>query len=458
MKTDELTISGKEFFVLSLEPITQKGKIWYLAKMNALDLLSSYTVRPAKYDFNTHTKLAASFEDDTDYYDHLISQDKENLKKKDFQREPNSGRVKEIKEFLDDQDIAFFPNTIIATCDLINDFSEYDINEHTSLDEIEKKKMDFGHLSFFYIDSGKPYLLIPKKSDTILVIDGQHRLAGLEFASSEVQSNYELLVAFIIGFDRSVVARQFYTINYEQKPVNKSLLYQLTGEFSQDVTEISFLHNVVKIMNELDASPFHNRIKMLGVKPKAATVEEKRLLSISQAFLVDWLLKTLNKNALKSVNSPIFLHYYSDKEKHIDIIRFIMRFFNAVRAIKDDWDKPESSIISLGLGVGALINVMQVLFVKLFIEECNLDADKIIKFSKEELQLRLKGLENVNFSKNGQFGRTSGASSISNIKEAIITNIEYFDTNSYSDFKKEFTKEDGVHSKYVEWLKNKIKN
>jgi len=59
-------------------------------------------------------------------------------------------------------------------------------------------------------------------------------------------------------------------------------------------------------MNELDASPFHNRVKMLGVKPKAATSEEKRLLSISQAFLVDWLLKTLNKNAIKSINSPIF--------------------------------------------------------------------------------------------------------------------------------------------------------
>src|SRR5690554_6252571 len=96
-----------------------------------------------------------------------------------------------------------------------------------------------------------------------------------------------------------------------------------------------------------------------------------------------------------------------------------MRFFNAVRAIKDDWDKPETSIISLGLGVGALINVMQILFVKLFIEECNFNAEKVINFSKEELQLKLKGLENVNFSKDGPFGRTSGASSISNIKEEI---------------------------------------
>lgn len=456
MITKEINLNHEPYLILELEPINQKGKIWYLAKINAIDLLELYTVRPAKYDFNNHKRLAATFKDDSNYYEHLISIDEENLKKKDFQREPNSGRVKEIKDFLDEQEFAFFPNTIIATCDLINDRSDINVNENTPLSEIEEKRIDFDHLSFFYHDNDKPFLLVPRKENSILVIDGQHRLTGLEYAKDEVKDNYELLVAFIIGFDRSVVAKQFYTINYEQKPVNKSLLYQLTGEFSQDISEISFLHNVVKIMNELEGSPFYNRVKMLGTKPKNATPDEKKLLSISQAFLVDWLLKTLNKNAINSSNPPIFLVFYQSKDYHISIIRILMRYFNAVRSIKSEWSNPEKSLISLGLGVGALINVLQIMFAKMFIEDFDQDIEKAIKCSEGDFVKRLQGLEKVNFLKTGPFGRTSGASTISNIKEAIIINLEYFKVTDYQSFKDEFFRENGVHEKYKVWLKSKL--
>lgn len=458
METTQTKINGKDFLILELEPVNQKDKIWYLAKIKASDLLSTYTVRPAKYDFKSHKRLASDFEDDSEYYNHLITLDKENLEEKDFQREPNTGRVKDIKDFLNEQEFAFFPNTIIATCDLINDQTNIDLDESTSLEEIETRKINLEHFSFFFIKDSKPHLLVPNEESSILVIDGQHRLTGLENAKKEVQENYEMLVAFIIGFDRSVVAKQFYTINYEQKPVNKSLLYQLTGEFSQDVTELSFLHNVVKIMNELEASPFHNRVKMLGVKPKTAADEERRLLSISQAFLVDWLLKTLNSNTVGSINSPIFLYYYRDKKMHIQIIRFIMRYFNAVKSLRNDWDKPEESILSMGLGVGALINTMQLLFVKIFVDECILDPEKIINYSEADLITKLEGIENVDFSKEGEFGKTSGASTISNIKESIIINIKYFKANNYSSFKDEHTKEGGALEKYKNWLKEQLEN
>ena len=139
---------------------------------------------------------------------------------------------------------------------------------------------------------------------------------------------------------------------------------------------------------------------------------------------------------------------------HIYIIRFIIRFFNAVKSIKSDWGSPESSILSLGLGVGALINIMQILFVKMFVEEFNMDAIKTIKQSETYLANKLKGIEKINFSKDGPYGRSSGASTISNIKEGLISNIYYFEYDDYQTFKNEFTRKNGVHAKFKTWLKN----
>ncbi len=118
---------------------------------------------------------------------------------------------------------------------------------------------------------------------------------------------------------------------------------------------------------------------MLGVNPPGSTPEIKQKLSVSQAFLIDWLMKTISKGSINSMYSPIFLFYYNRKDKHIEIIRFIIRFFNAVRNLKNDWDKPSESLLSKGMGVGALIRIMPLLFVKIFVEEYDLDPEKIKK-------------------------------------------------------------------------------
>ena len=458
MKTKIININGKPYLKIELIKVQQKEKYWFLGKMTAQYLIETYIVRPAKYDIKTHTQLAKKFNDDSEYYNHLITIDEENLKKKDFQREASKERLGQIKKFIEGQEYAFFPNTIIATCELVNDLNDVDIDENSTLADFEKVNVDIDHLSFYYYENDTPYIIVPKESDSILVIDGQHRLNGLKEVDDKIKENYELLIAFIIDVDRSVIAKQFYTINYEQKPVNKSLLYQLTGEFSQDINELTFLHNLVKILNELDKSPFHNRIKMLGVNPPGSTPEIKQKLSVSQAFLIDWLMKTISKGSINSMYSPIFLFYYNRKDKHIEIIRFIIRFFNAVRNLKNDWDKPSESLLSKGMGVGALIRIMPLLFVKIFVEEYDLDPEKIIKIEESIIQDKLEGIQNVDFGKNGPFGRTGSAGSINKIKESLIENIEYFSCNNYTEFEEEYKKSGGCLEKYKKWLIANVKD
>jgi DGQHR domain-containing protein len=313
---------------------------------------------------------------------------------------------------------------------LINEWDDFGITEESTIkDYFNVEKPDY--LSFLQKENETYYLIIPFTQKSVLVIDGQHRLEGLrglKGPSEAIQENYDLLLAFIIGYDRSVVAKQFYTINYEQKPVNKSLLYQLQGEFSRDVNELSFLHNVVKLLNELEGSPFLGRIKMLGKTPKNLPADGKRKLSISQAFLIDSMIRFISVKAKGTLYPPIFLKYFRDTKSHIIIVRSIARFFSAVKSIKNDWEHPEESLLSKGMAVGALLKVFNFLIPIVFSKELGEDWSKLDELKVAEYIRFLQGLEKVDFSTNGPYGKTSSEGGLSKMKSDIILNLPYFGT------------------------------
>ncbi len=433
MKTEIITANGKQYLKVDLIEVIQKDRSFYLAKINTSIFLNVYTVRPAQYDLEKHTSLALTFKDDADYYNHLTKIDNQNLKNKDFQRDPVKERIRDISKFINTEEYAFFPNTIIANCELINDWAEFNLNENSSLDDFFdiSHKPDF--ISFLKKEEGFYSLVIPYSPNCVLVIDGQHRLKGLEDADDEIKQSYDLLIAFIIGYDRSVIAKQFYTINYEQKAVNKSLLYQLTGEFTTEVNEISFMHNTVKLLNELPDSPFYGRVKMLGKTPKDLSDEKKRMLSISQAFLIDSLIRFISVTAKGTDYPPIFLKLYLDPNQHITIVRSIARFFNAVSRLKKDWTIPDQSLLSKGMGVGALIRVYNLLFPVIFKKELKSDFSKLESFSVPDYERVLNGLGKIDFSSNGPYGKTGSAGSINRIKEDVILNLPYL--GKFSSFK-----------------------
>ena len=432
MKTTTITHNGLEYLAIELEPINQKGKIFYLAKVSAVDFLKVYTVRPAQYDLEKHSALANSFPEEIDYYNHLINEDKINIKEKDFQREANRERVSGIKTFLEQEEFAFFPNTIIANCELINDWETYEIDSSDNLNRFFEIETKPSYLSFHLENEGKHILYVPKVLNSILVIDGQHRLEGLKTVTDTIKDEYDLVIAFIIGYDRSVIAKQFYTINYEQKAVNKSLLYQLTGEFSRDINEISYLHNVVKILNEIEDSPFYKRVKMLGVTPKNYNEGEKSNLSISQAFLIDSMLRFISPQAKGTNYPPIFLKFYKNSSQHIIIVKTLARFFTAVKNLKNDWNEPENSILSKGMGVGALMKVLNLIYPLIFKDQ---DSNWTVMsdLKAEDYETYLDGIQNVNFYSNGPYGKSGSGGTMNKIKEDIIMSLTYWE--SHGDYK-----------------------
>ena len=294
-------------------------------------------------------------------------------------------------------------------------------------------------------------IFIPRRKNSILIIDGQHRLVGLKGAG-EVKENYDLIVSLLLDYDRSVIAKQFYTINYEQKSVNKSLLYHLTGEFSQDLDEITFLHEVIKLLNENDNSPFFNRIKMLGTAPKYGSIEENKKLTLSQAFLIDYLIYSIKDRKAKSVIQPIF-KYYFDNDKY-EVVRFLISYFTAIKKILPEWNEPDKSILSKTMGVGALLKILNYLFLKIFYEK-GLDRDPkgINELKSDYFIKKLRGIENVDLA---LFSGGSSAGTVNQLKIMMIQNIKYFKCDKYAnymDFENNFKKEYSL--KFQDWLQSR---
>ena len=108
---------------------------------------------------------------------------------------------------------------------------------------------------------------IPLVPSSAQMIDGQHRLAGLEAAIEEDSSiaDKEILVSLCIGLTTKDAATIFLNINSEQRPVPKSLIYDLFGEVESDADHvINRANDIAQELNENSESPFYKRIKYPG--------------------------------------------------------------------------------------------------------------------------------------------------------------------------------------------------
>jgi DGQHR domain-containing protein len=122
------------------------------------------------------------------------------------------------------------------------------------------------------------------------VIDGQHRIAGLESYSGPT---FELNVSIFVGADISDQASVFATVNLAQTKVNRSLVYDLY-ELSKTHSPERMCHTIAVALDRTEGSPFHKRIKRLG------TATDKRLgETLSQATVVDGMLQYISKDRLQ---------------------------------------------------------------------------------------------------------------------------------------------------------------
>ena len=119
-------------------------------------------------------------------------------------------------------------------------------------------------------------------------IDGQHRLAGLEDAMEADVSVGErtLIVTMCIGLKTKQAATIFLNINTEQRPVPKSLLFDLFGETVSDPNHaINRARDIALALNNDTESPLYNWIKFPGAPRGSGKIELSTFVSALKSGL-----------------------------------------------------------------------------------------------------------------------------------------------------------------------------
>jgi DGQHR domain-containing protein len=175
-------------------------------------------------------------------------------------------------------------------------------------------------------------LTIPNKPKSAWVIDGQHRMFGLQ------QSNrtYDIVVTAFLGLEIAVQAKQFKIINSKQKGVPTSLLYDLL-DLTKDGTFVQQRgHELAALLNNEPESPFYGQIDMTGGGDGLIT--QTRVVTALESLISD-------RGAL---------FQYTEEEQY-GILR---NYFAAVKSLlPSDWGN-KKSILTKAIGFSALLIIL----------------------------------------------------------------------------------------------------
>lgn len=232
-----------------------------------------------------------------------------------IQRRLSETRVREIAKYASGEE-AIFPTPIVMSASSkyisFKNQNEMEIDD----DRIEADKMYFS------------------------IIDGQHRLAGIKEA--KCLNRFALPVVIVLDTFVQQDAEIFVTINGNQRPVSKSLIYDLFG-LSDKRTVERVCHTIIKSLNRDEDSMIKYKVKMLGYKEAGSNDS-----TVSQATLVGSLIKLITNNAAEDnraletstklreldSNKYIFRDYFI-KEQDAIMYKILKNYFNAWTMAKE---------------------------------------------------------------------------------------------------------------------------
>jgi DGQHR domain-containing protein len=259
-----------------------------------------------------------------------------------IQRKLNDKRIKDLTRYVDTIDACFPTSIVISVDERCAEVQQTELQDYMVLRIFEYKDEVSKELSI-------------SLDQAAAIIDGQHRLKGLEDAK---RLDFELSVSIFVGTDDATEAMIFSTVNLAQTKVNKSLVYDLF-ELAKTRSPEKTCHEIVVALDRLDESPFKGKIKRLGVATEGRFGE-----TLSQATIVKGLLPYITKDPLMdrdagkrfgfwepivaaNLQKRIFYEFFR-KGEDVKILQIVINYFNAVR---DRWPKAWD-----GTGRGNIIN------------------------------------------------------------------------------------------------------
>lgn len=206
------------------------------------------------------------------------------------QRDLHEARLKDIGSYIDAEE-STFPNSIILGAN----FRE----EDGALESDDANRWRVEH-----DDKTNAFdLIIPSERKLAPIIDGQHRLFGFNFADPS-RLDMELVCSVFIDLPKPFQAFLFATINSTQKPVNKSLTYELFGYNIEAEAPDSWSPDKLAVflarkLNSDEGSPLRGKILVAAENDFALSRSEARRAGewmVSMATVVEGIAKLFSQN------------------------------------------------------------------------------------------------------------------------------------------------------------------
>ena len=276
----------------------------------------------------------------------------------------------------------------------------------------------------------------------VFIVDGQHRMMGMINLYDELKQRsemnnennnyvlkylerYKFNCTILVNFDLWEQGQVFVNVNFKQKPVNKSLYYEIFGsEYRENETDwnrnqIFISHNITLKLNEHQQSPYYQHVKMLGTGKGY----------VSQAFVVESLQRHFKKGGLWyfDPDSTTISNINTD-----DYAIELISFFVAIKELFSKyWPKnvdDKGTIICKTTGFGAWVRIMgmmrsdknQLLLRQL--KECAA-ADMVCQQYIDHVIEKLKPVTKYGellFGENSEFSSSSGLASVSKLYKKIL--------------------------------------
>jgi DGQHR domain-containing protein len=247
--------------------------------------------------------------------------------------------------------LGLFPtSTLIAINSYPADTIEEYENEYYDLEKESGNK-----ITLCFVKENKIYL--PKDNQIALIVDGQHRIAALRDLYTKVNENlkfgrkkvtdfvdssffpflkdriknFEFLCTILFDFNIYEQGEIFASVNFNQKPVNRSLYYDIFGSSpNTERNELKFSHDIISHLNYSVNSDLNGLIDMLGNGDGI----------VSQSAMIENLMKLFGRNKCWNL---LYMDYRNYGDKHKAIPLFLKLYF---KQIKESFDEywPQSGI------------------------------------------------------------------------------------------------------------------
>lgn len=412
---------GQNGIIIKGFPVQQNGQDFIIGKASIKDILT--------YTRYTERLIIGFDEDEKPIYNPHI------------QRKVETSRVNKIADFLINDPEAMFPTNIVLGIPMSMIFSQFSHDGiiEISLDEKVTSQIKLAKEGYQDADI------------FITIIDGQHRIRGIEVAIERLQEeaekhnnilahtklenllNMELAISYFIDKSLEYQAMIFSTINRTQKRVSQDLVYSLFGLSSEDTPYKTALE-VTLALNAHPKSPFYHRIKLYG-----GDYDKKMSPPLSQATMIKSIVGLISESLRESENDKYkkrkelkrqkskkflpFRKFYADNHDSL-ISDCLFYFFSTIQSkfpqywIYDGLSKPQN-ILQSTVGYEALLSLLVEI----------LNQESLLSFDRNTFNSYINKLENIDFGNTTKFPMTTKGKKIA----YLIMSLAVFPPSESSD-------------------------